>query len=268
MSLPTENSQRRWLLCTCRGRLQHLRAHLPTWLEQMPGWHPVIVCCDDSPAFEYAADELQKAGRGFALWLEQGPHFNKIEAMREGLLVIASKLEPAGQAFTIRPLAPMDDVRGNDQVAIWDADTLAMRNTERALAAIELDEVAVVNRGARDDLGFLVAPLRLLVAAFALIPPGEFEGWGPEDCAIRVACWYYYRKPFRLIRPCWARAQHQDALRGRFQGLNLKSSAWVNAQALAALAARLLTPEERTQCELECHWRETWSAAKGGRRAS
>jgi hypothetical protein len=268
MSSPTESNPRRWLLCTCRGRLQHLRAHLPTWLEQMPDWHPVVVCCDDAQAFEFAADELQKAGRGFALWLEQGPQFNKIEALRAGLLVIASGLEPKGQAFTVRPPVTMDDVRGNDQVAIWDADTLAMRTTERALAAIDPAEVAVVNRGSRDDLGFLAAPFRLLVAAFGLIPPGQFEGWGPEDCAIRVAVWYYYRRPFRLVRPCWARAQHQDALRGRFQALNLASSAWANGQALAALAARLLTPEERAQCEQDCHWRETFTAAKGGRRAS
>jgi hypothetical protein len=246
-----------------------LRKHLPSWLELMPEWQPAIVCCDDSPAFEYVADELHQAGRGFALWLEQGPTFNKIEAMRAGLLTIASGIDPAGQAFTVRPPAELAESRADDQVAIWDADTMAMRHTERALSAVEASAVAVVGRGSRDDLGFLLAPLRLLVAGFALIPPGEFEGWGPEDCAMRVAVWYYYRRPFSLVRPCWARAQHQDALRGRFQALNLKSSAWVNAQALAALAVRLLTPEERTQCETDCHWRETVATcAKGGRRAS
>ena len=243
-----------------------MRAHLPTWLRQMPGWEPVIICCDDDPAFQFAAEELGKAGRGFALWLEQGPTFNKIEALRAGLLVIASELDPRGQAFTIRPTVT-DTRRGDDQVVIWDADSLALRATERALASIEPQEVAVINRGARDDLGFLAAPLRLLVAAFGLIPPNQFEGWGPEDCAIRVALWYYYRQPFRLISPCWARATHEDALRGRFQTVNLKTSAYVNAQALAALAARLLTPEERTQCELDCHWRETVLFAVGGRRA-
>jgi len=254
------------LLCTCRGRLLHLRAHLPTWLQQMRGWEPVVVCCDDPPAFEFVADELAKAGRGFALWLEQGERFNKIEALRAGLLLIASNLEPKGQAFGARPVVA-DSARADEQVAIWDADTLALRTTERALAPIEPHEVAVINRGARDDLGFVAAPLRLLLAAFALLPPGEFEGWGPEDCAIRLALWYYYRKPFRLISPCWARKQHEDALRGRFQSVNLKTSAYVNAQALAALAARLLTPEERTQCETDCHWRETVSMAVGGRRA-
>lgn len=266
MSSPNESKPRRWLLSTCRGRLLHLRAHLPTWLDQMPEWHPVVVCCDDSPAFEFVAEQLANAGRGFALWVEQGERFNKIEAMRFGLLVIASGLDPRGQAFTVRPTVT-DTARGDDQVVIWDADSLALRSTERALSSIEPQEVAVINRGARDDLGFLAAPLRLLVAAFGLLPPGEFEGWGPEDCAIRLALWYYYRKPFRLISPCWARATHDDALRGRFQHLNLRSSAYVNAQALAALAARLLTPEERQQCEADCHWRETVTLAAGGRRA-
>lgn len=240
MSSPT-NGGRKWLLSTCRGRVDHLRAHLPNWLEKMPTWEPVVVCCDDSAAFEYCAGELTLAGRGIALLTEQGQYFNRLEAIRLGIGVIQSGVVPAGQAFTARVFPPNESA-DNDLVAMWDADTVAIRGTERALSTLAHNDVAIAGSTQRQEMGLLVASVRLLRLGLEEIPTNCFRNYGHEDCGLRLGVWAHHRREFVKIRPCWSRKQHNDRLRREFYGDVLDRSGERNNQALGELVARLVPP--------------------------
>lgn len=265
MNSPTSTG-RKWLLSTCRGRVRHLRAHLPTWLELMPTWEPAIVCCDDHEAFEFAAGELMLAGRGLCLFTEQGPYFNRLEAIRLGVGVIQSGCVPTGQAFTARVFRP-NPIADNDLVAMWDADAVALRTTERSLAHLGPGDVAISGSTLRQEMGVLVASLHLLRLGLEAIPPGAFVGYGHEDCALRVGVWAHHRKPFVRLRPCWSRATHSDRMRREHYRDLMDVSGNRNGQALAELVARLMRPEEIPQWREDCYVPGTYQTKPAVRRA-
>lgn len=255
MSSPT--SARKWLLSTCRGRVAHLRKHLPTWLERLPSWDPVVVCCDDKEAFEYVAGELMLAERGICLFVEQGQYFNRLEAIRAGIGVIQSGVVPCGQAFTASVCAP-NDLTDNDLVAMWDADAVALRGTERGLADLTTDDVAIAASKLRQEMGFFVASLHLLRLGLADIPVGMFESYGHEDCALRLAVWSHYKRPFVCVPLCWSRATHPDKMRHQFyrDGM-MRRSGTLNGQRLGELLARL-APGNYAQWRAHCYWPGTY----------
>jgi hypothetical protein len=271
MSLPISTG-RKWLLSTCRGRVKHLRAHLPTWLALMPHWEPCIVCCDDSEAFEYAAGELVLAGRGLCLSLEQGQFFNRLEAIRAGIRVIRTGIAPTGQGLTAEHY--MRTCRGcsstiadDDVVAMWDCDAVALRGTERALSAVGPGEVAIAGSTARQEMGILVAPVALVAVGLEEIPVGMFADYGHEDCALRLGVWAHCRQYFVRLRPCWSRANHPDRMRREHYRDLMDVSGQRNGLALAELVARLLKPEEISRWRADCYFPGTYQTKAMVRRA-
>lgn len=260
MSSPT-NGGRKWLLSTCRGRVEHLRKHLPNWLERMPTWDPVVVCCDDPAAFEYVSGELMLAERGIALLTEQGQYFNRLEAIRMGIGVIQSGIVPKGQAFTARVFPP-DQVADNDLVAMWDADTVAIRGTERALSVLTAADVAIAASTQRQEMGILVASVRLLRLGLEEIPPYHFKNYGHEDCGLRLGVWTHHRREFVKIRPCWSRLQHGDRLRREFYGDVLDRSGERNCVALGELVARLVPVGDVPLWREHCYFPGTYQNRK------
>jgi hypothetical protein len=237
---------------------------LPSWLERLPSWEPAVICCDDPEAADYVSGELMLAERGACLVLEQGAYFNRLEAIRAGIGVLQSGFVPCGQMFTAREF-PANPDADNDLVAMWDADTVAVRSTERALASLGPSDVAIAGSKVRDDMGFLVASLGVLRRALAQIPVGMFQGYGPEDCALRLAVWKEVRKPFARVSPCWARRQHSDTDRTRFMGQHISVSGAANHRALGELASMLLEPGEIPVCQLEAMARLPANNGRGNR---
>ncbi len=260
MSSPI-NGGRKWLLSTCRGRVQHLREHLPNWLERMPTWDPVVVCCDDHAAFEYCAGELMLAGRGIALLTEQGQYFNRLEAIRAGIGVIQSGLCPTGQAFTAR-IFPPDPAADNDLVAMWDADTVAIRGTEHALSTLTATDVAIAASTQRQEMGILVASVRLLRLGLEEIPPNWFRNYGHEDCGLRLGVWAHHRREFLKIRPCWSRKQHGDRMRREHYGDLLDRSGARNCEVLGELVARLVPPGDVPLWREHCYFPGTYQKGR------
>lgn len=272
MSSPI-NTGRKWLLSTCRGRVQHLRTHLPNWLAMMLHWEPCIVCCDDREAFEYAAGELVLAGRGLCLFVEQGPYFNRLEAIRAGIRVIRTGIAPAGQGFTVehymRTCGSCSSTTADDDVvAMWDCDTVALRGTDRTLSAIGPGEVAIAGSKMRQEMGIFVASVRLLTLGLAEIPVGMFHDYGHEDCALRLGVWAHCHQYFVRLRPCWSRANHPDRMRREHYRDLMDVSGQRNGLALAELVARLLRPEEISRWRADCYFPGTYQTKGTVRRAS
>lgn len=246
---------RNWLLTTCRGRLDHLKESLPSWLRFMPNWDPMVVCPDDPAATDYAAETLHAAKRGIVITTTQGQHFNKLEAERVGIELATFALEPIGQCITCPPLPSAlggIETDSTDMIALWDADTVAIRGTERALSWVPPEDCGISSSGCRDDMGFLVTSVGTLAKAVRKIPAGSFVGYGPEDCAIRVACWTETRRPFVKIPACWARRQHSDALRIRHFGHSMAGSGRLNVTAMGELMSRIMKPEDFAICREHC----------------
>jgi hypothetical protein len=254
MNSATSSRRPNWILTTCRGRLEHLRESLPSWLERMPRWDPVVMCCDDPQAEEYAAGELHLAQRGFCVGLAQGQFFNRLEACRAGINLIGSGFDPAGQAITARNWQ-VNPVADDDMVAFLDADTVAIPGTtDTRLRSIGPNDVGISGTGIRDDMGLIVASVRVFREALALIRVGSFVGYGPEDCALRVACWTVVRKPFVRLPSCWARKRHSDRLRTAFHERSMGASSKGNCDALGDLVARIVRPGDMAQCHADCQF--------------
>src|SRR5512136_95510 len=227
----------RWLLTTCRDRLAHLRESLPAALEWLPLWTPVVVCCDDPASTEYARGECAIHGRGLVLPLIQGQYFNKLEAERYGTGYLVATIATA-------------EASPDDLVCFWDADIVATRMTSTVLDPIVPPQVAVCGWGAQpDDFGFLVCPLGLLWRAFGLVEANTFEGYGPEDMALRIAIWSLMRQPFLQVPAEWAHRQHSTRLRSRHYAQGVRGSSAANAAQMEALAARLIPTEDRARLD-------------------
>jgi hypothetical protein len=265
---------RRWIVTTCRGRLAHLREALPTWLERLPNWDPIVVCCDDDEAATYAASELMAAKRGIAVRLTQGEYFNKLEALRAGIdfaqwgslakggVFDAEAMDRSQLRSSHRPLE-------REMVALLDADTIATSQTAETLESIGVDEVGQCGFGTRDDLGLLVVNLDVLARGIALMPVGWFEGYGPEDCALRVACWTIVRKPFVQLPAHWVRRCHNDVERSRYHSRSVAEAVRINKQVMAELIERIVPPEDRKRCRAECmQWPQRRSAYEPATRVS
>jgi hypothetical protein len=234
--------------------LPHLRESLPSWLERLPGWDPIVVCCDDPAAAEFASGELMLAGRGFCLSIHQGQYFNKLAAERAGMLLVGQDLDSTGEAFDESwPLlaAPTDDL--GSQVCLLDADIVATRGTAAMLDGLGSDDVAVCGWGScPDDFGFLVCNAGLLWRGMSLLPVERFEGYGPEDMAIRIAIWSLIRRPFTEVPAEWAHRQHDDQSRQRWHPLGIREASRRNANIMADLIETLVPPSERETMGQEC----------------
>jgi hypothetical protein len=266
--MSSQTSERKWIVTTCRGRLQHLREALPSWLEKMPGWDPIVVCCDDPQATEYAAGELLLAHRGICLQLEQGQFFDRLEAIRAGIKVVAAGFNPQGQtisAASIRNTAGARMIGEWDMVALLDADTIATGKTQAAFDEIDPLSAAVAGSGGRDDVGVLVVGAEVLVDALKLLPVGSFEGYGLEDCAIRVACWACLKEPFERLPFAWLRRQHTEHSRVAHHSRGMRWAVARNRVSMGELMARIIAPEELARCRAEClGWPARFGAADGG----
>lgn len=229
----------RWLLTTCRDRLAHLRESLPAALERLPLWTPVVVCCDDPASVEYARGECAIHGRGWVLPVNQGQYFNKLEAERVGVGYLVG-------------LISTDDATPDDLVCLWDADIVATRMTASVLDPVSPPDVAVCGWGAQpDDFGFLICPLGTLWRAFGLVESNTFEGYGPEDMALRIAIWSLMRRPFVQLPAEWAHRQHSTRLRSRHYAQGVKGSSAANTAQMEALAARLIPAEDRPRLDAD-----------------
>jgi hypothetical protein len=257
MNSPT-NSQshgRKWIVTTCRGRLAHLRESLPSWLEYLPDWDPVIVCCDDGAATEYASGEVVLAGRGICVTVFQGQYFNKLEAIRLGANVAASGFPPDGRTIDALNMPPPDEcgfVGGEDMIAQLDADTIATPRTAAGLALVDAQNVGIAGWGTKDDMGVIVAPLGVFLKALESMPVGWFEGYGPEDSALRVACWVHVRKSFVDLPMCWRRRQHTDRERQRFHSRAVAGAVRKNQEVMNQLIRRLVAPEDQQKMRADC----------------
>jgi hypothetical protein len=246
---------RKWILTTCRGRLAHLKESLPSWLERLPAWDPLVVCSDDPAAVEFASDAVQRAGHGLVIATSQGGRFNKLECLRLGIELAAFGVEPIGQCLTVPPMPSASgglETESFDLMALLDADTVATRPTERALARVGADDVGISESGARDDMGVLVANVGTLAKAVRMLPVGSLEGYGPEDCALRVACWTHVRRRFVRIPACWARRQHSNRLRVLNYRLSIARTFQLNDATMGKLVSQWLKPAELDQCKSDC----------------
>lgn len=235
--------------------MAHVRESLPSWLERLPDWDPIVVCCDDPIATEYASGELYLAQRGIVVSISQGQYFNKLEAIRLGVDIAACGFDPRGQtigAETVERYRETRSIPPDSMVAQLDADTVANHRTAALMASVGRSEAGICGFGIRDDLGFLVVALPVLVRALELMPVGWFEGYGPEDCAIRVACWTLLRKPFRRLQARWARIQHSDAERVRYHSRSMLEAVRTNKRMMGELMARLIAPEDLAICKSDC----------------
>jgi hypothetical protein len=231
-----------------------LRVALPSWLERLPNWDPLVVCCDDPVATEYVAGELILAKRGICIEVTQGQYFNKLEAERIGVHAARLGVDPCGQTIGERTLEQAKGCNGctvDDMVALLDADTVAVNKTAALLESIEPDDVGICGWGTRDDMGFLVASVDVLWRGLEQIPVGMFAGYGPEDAALRVACWTQVKKPFVTVPALWARRQHSDRERTRFHVVGMKGAVPANKAAQGELMARILKPEELPRCKVD-----------------
>jgi len=255
---PPVSRPRKWIVTTCRGRVAHLRESLPTWLEKLPTWDPIVVCCDDPIAAEYAAGELVLARRGIVVQAIQGQYFNKIEALRVGVGIAACDFYPEGQVLGEEWLALLEDDGddGDAMVALLDADTIATSRTEPLLNSVGLSDVGMCGWGTRDDMGILIASVRALWGGLRQIPKGMFEGYGPEDASLRVAVWTQVKKPFvPLLSTNWVRKAHTDRERTRFYAESMRSAVPANKAAQGELMARILAPDEVARCKADClYW--------------
>ena len=244
--------KRSWIVSTCRGRVQHLRDALPSWLDRLPEWDPIVVCCDDPQATEYVAGELMLARRGICVSISQGQHFNKLEAVRIGVGIAACGVEPTGQTISQGPLGDWICLPDSaERIALLDADTVATTKTAELLEGIGAEDVAICGWGTRDDLGFLVASVGTVWAALGKMPVGKWEGYGPEDASLRVACWALVRKPFVLVPAFWARRTHSDRDRTRYHRLGMSGATRANKIAQGELMAALIAPEDLPRCRAD-----------------
>lgn len=243
-----------WILTTCRGRVSHLRESLPSWLDWLPSWSPLVVCCDDREAYDYAAGELRLAGRGAAVYVEQGPYFSRLEAIRSGVRALLCGVQSVGGAWTASELEPHyyepTTIRG--QVALFDADTVAIRTTAAALTRVGRYDAGVVVGGIRDDMGFLMCHGDALRSALDAIPAGMFSGYGFEDCALRVGVWRATGGKFVGVPPCWARKIHTDRERAANHAAPISQTSTANGVALGRLIADTIQPSDWEACAAAC----------------
>jgi hypothetical protein len=231
-----------------------LRDSLPSWLERIPGWDPIVVCCDDPAATEYASGELMLARRGFVLSIHQGQYFNKLEAVRAGMGLVGQDVDGTGEAFDENwPLLTPPFAALNASVCLLDADIVATRGTGAMLNALASDEVAVCGWGASpDDFGFIACPAGLLWRGMSLLPVQRFEGYGPEDMALRIAIWSLSKRPFREVPAEWAHRQHDDQSRQRWHPINLRMASQRNGNIMQDMISELIPLEERDRMGKEC----------------
>lgn len=255
-SLNGDEGPGRWIITTCRDRLAHLRESLTSWLFRMPQWHPIIVCCDDQEAFEYASEVLAAAKRGAVLATIQGETFRKLDAFRvavrflESAPTLTGQSYPAGTLFRAAPECP----RG--RVAMLDADTIALTMTESALEAVSDGAFAIAGGGIVDDIGLLVADLDALAFGLEQIDRNTFVGYGHEDIALRVCAWVATGGKIEKIRAGnWSRKIHHDRLRRAHNTtVNLRQSAAENALVLVELTQKLIPdPDKRMICQYACY---------------
>lgn len=249
------NPPTNWILTTCRGRVSHLRESLPSWLDQLPNWSPLVICCDDREAFDYAAGELRLANRGAAIYVEQKDGwFNRLEGLRAGVVALLSGLESNGNscdAVALEPYYRETSFIGG-QVCLFDADTIAIRTTGAALARVGRYDAGFVQGGIRDDLGFLVCHGDALRAAFDMIEPYSFVGYGWDDMPIRVGVWVASGRKFVGVPPCWARKVHSNRERAAHHERGITESSKINGLALGKMIARVVPSSEWTECAAAC----------------
>lgn len=218
----------------------------------MPDWTPIVVCCDDRAATEYATGEIQLAGRGVVASTIQGRYFDKVEALRIGIAFAAGFLLPT--ADFAGPPSSFDHLGAADleaPLALFDADTIAIPGTQPMLNSVAADDAAICGFGQRDDLGFLLAPTGRVWQGIGALPEGAFRGYGPEDATLRIAVWAQYKRPFALLPARWARIQHRDARRVVHFPIGMKASTHGNRKVQNAVMARLMPSTDFAQCKRE-----------------
>lgn len=242
----------RWIVTTCRDRLDHLRVSLPSWLERCPDWTPIIVCCDDPAAQAYAAGELMLAGRGVVASTKQDGYFDKVEAARIGIAFAAGiMLENADYEGPPNAFNHMGKASWTAMLALLDADTVATERTQPMLNSIPEGGAAICGYGQRDDLGFLLAPTGQVWQGIQQIPKGAIRGYGPDDVTLRIAVWSQRKRPFTLLPAYWARISHKDTRRVAHFGIGMKASVRSNRTVQDAVMRRLVAPEDLAQCKAE-----------------
>jgi len=245
---------RKWLLTTCRGRGHHLREALPTWLQHLPDWSPLVVCCDDLEAFTYAASALGTAGRGAAVFTRQGNYFSRLEAIRLGVRALETGIDDNGTSFKLQfgaMATPEADLPG--RIAIFDADTIALSVTKLSLATEDPGEVLISKPGARHNFGFIAAKACVIQRAVNAIPRGMFDaGYSFEDTAIRVAAWRETAGNFREVAPLWGRIGHTDTERVSNYENPMHISSRINATAIGRLISDLIIPSDWAECVHDC----------------
>jgi hypothetical protein len=263
-NLPSTPPPNQWIVTTCRDRLEHLSEALDTWLRWLPKWQPVVVCCDDEPAAQYAGQLLASIGRGIVLAVSQGAHFNKLEALRTASTFLEGTQHQARTVY-LSEAARLATFQGPGRVALLDADTIATHRTAAALDAVEAHQFAIAGGRLIHDCGLLVAAEDVFAYAVGQLEPNEIVGYGHEDIALRVGCWCATEgQMVRLPVGAWSRRNHSDLLRNRFNThQSIKASARANSLALQAFTHRMLpNAEERHRCEADCYpWAQRAVAA-------
>jgi len=256
-----------WIVTTCRGRLAHLRESLPSWLEQCHGWEPVVVVCDDPEALEYASGEVRLAGRGLVIGTQQGQYFNRLEAIRLAVDAIFNGHPADGRtehlpSSGIAECLCFENVAETQKICILDADVVALRATERALASVANGAIGIADSPTRDEQGFLIAPALVLHQALLLLPPNVYAGYGYEDTALRIACWIVNHGHFVRVPCCWAHRRHDGALRTRFHAEGMRAASTKNGIALSEFVAARVSPDDRAACLSDCLWKKDGHARK------
>ena len=184
------------ILTTCKGRSEHLRPALQSWLDFMPGWSPVVVAVDD-PRAQAITREIC-ARREYALVCMSQNGFSRLGALSAGV----------------------DDLPPDtESVAILDADCVMLLHSRHWFIGDWSDAFRIVEPEAngsfcRDDFGDLLTHANVLRTAYDLLGDiSDWVGYGWEDVLLRCACWVVTEGHVKRAPARWAHIPHTDELR-------------------------------------------------------
>lgn len=242
----------KWIITTCRDRLSHLARTIPTWLTYLPDWKVLVVCCDDRQASEYARNQfgLQVA----VLDLEQGRYFNKLAALQAGAALLEERsLGSSSQAEELPKTEPSPETPrqlSGPLLALVDLDMLADETTARMFARLTPNELTFCGWGTYQDLGFFCADAYVVCESLRALSSQIWEGYGPEDIAIRLTAWHLFGLPLRPLPASWRRLQHPNSWRSRHHSVGIEESVRRNKILLAELTKNWSEDEKRVIPEL------------------
>jgi hypothetical protein len=227
----------KWIITTCRDRLSHLARTIPTWLTHLPDWRILLVCCDDPRAVEYSREHF--GAQVCVLAIEQGRYFNKLAALQAGAALLEERSSGSSPEVDEMPKTePSPETPrqlSGPLLALVDLDMLADETTARMFARLTPNELTFCGWGTYQDLGFFCADAYVVCESLRALSSQIWEGYGPEDLAIRLTAWHLFGLPLRPLPAAWRRIQHPNSWRTRHHSVGIEEAVKRNRQLLEKL---------------------------------